>query len=68
MVSRVLLWVHSPGGSLSYFPSSGMCNWNRPTENLAKPHIGSLIYGVRDIIVEKAKRQLPLPRKIGNQK
>ena len=57
--------------SCGYFSSSGMHNWNRHTKQLENPHVGSLICGMRAIMVGKAKwkpLELPPSRKIVNKK
>lgn len=41
--------------SYGCFRGSALHNWNRHAENLAEPHIGSLIHGVRDIMVERPR-------------
>lgn len=61
----------SPNPSCGYFLGTGKHNWNRKTQQLQNPHIGSPTCGLRAIMVRKAKwkpLELPLSRKIVNQK
>lgn len=61
----------SPAGpqmyvSYDHFPSSGTHSWNRPTQSWQNLHIGSLTWGVRNVMVRKTHVdgiELPLPTK-----